>query len=218
VRPAAHPGDPPRRRGAAGRRPCLRRPQLFTVLADDWRNLLFPDATDEAFADQYAQTVTFAPLLARVENISFDGRDVSLIAQRLGKNHSLMGKALAVLTDESRGGLGVSLDSLVHVVGAVEWSALDDGSGEAFLHLYEDFLALYDPVFRQKTGSFYTPDDLVRFMVSLELVSLILPNAIQSAVGEAPLSIWPPAGLVDSHGRDGASSLDRRESSALLQI
>jgi Type ISP C-terminal specificity domain/N-6 DNA Methylase len=140
-------------------------PPLFTVLAEDWRNLLFPDATDEAFADQYAQTVTFALLLARVEGIAFNGHDVAAIAKQLGKNHSLMGKALAVLTDDSHGGLGVSLDSLVHVVGAVDWGALDDGSGDAFLHLYEDFLAIYDPKLRQQTGSYYTPNDLVRFMV-----------------------------------------------------
>ena len=36
-------------------------------LARDWRQLLFPDADDEQFADAYAQTVTFALLLARSE-------------------------------------------------------------------------------------------------------------------------------------------------------
>ncbi len=36
-------------------------------LAKDWRQLLFPDASDEQFADAYAQTVAFALLLARGE-------------------------------------------------------------------------------------------------------------------------------------------------------
>ena len=36
-------------------------------LAGDWRQLLFPDATDEQFADAYAQTVAFALLLGRSE-------------------------------------------------------------------------------------------------------------------------------------------------------
>ncbi len=36
-------------------------------LAKDWRQLLFPDASDEQFADAYAQTVTFALLLGRSE-------------------------------------------------------------------------------------------------------------------------------------------------------
>jgi hypothetical protein len=43
--------------------------QPFTGLARDWRNLLFPTASDETFADGYAQTLTFALLLARTENI-----------------------------------------------------------------------------------------------------------------------------------------------------
>jgi hypothetical protein len=76
----------------------------FTSLARDWRNLIFPEATDHAFADGYAQTVTFALLLARNEQISFDNRNVDQIAKKLGQSHSLMGKALDVLTDETIGG------------------------------------------------------------------------------------------------------------------
>jgi hypothetical protein len=36
----------------------------LTSLAADWRKLLFPDATDERFADGYAQAVTFGLLMA----------------------------------------------------------------------------------------------------------------------------------------------------------
>lgn len=35
------------------------------AVARDWRNYLFPDADNDKFADSYAQTVTFALLLAR---------------------------------------------------------------------------------------------------------------------------------------------------------
>jgi hypothetical protein len=41
----------------------------LTSLAADWRKLLFPDATDERFADGYAQAVTFGLLMARAKNI-----------------------------------------------------------------------------------------------------------------------------------------------------
>jgi len=53
------------------------------------------------FADGYAQSVTFALLLARTEGIEFAGKTVDGITHALGKTHSLLGKALAVLT--SRG-------------------------------------------------------------------------------------------------------------------
>src|SRR6266567_848430 len=50
---------------------------VFTGLAKDWRALLFPGLTDEEFADAYAQTVTFALLLARVDGIDFNGAPLS---------------------------------------------------------------------------------------------------------------------------------------------
>lgn len=141
------------------------RSPLFSLLAQDWRNLLFPDASDESFADQYAQTLTFALLLARAEGISFDGEDVGAIAKKLGKKHSVMGKALAVLTDDPDGGLHVTLDTLLNVIGAVDWDLIDDGGNSAYLQLYDQFLAVYDPELRQQTGSYYTPDPVVAFMV-----------------------------------------------------
>ena len=42
----------------------------LTNLVTDWRKLLFPSATDEAFADGYAQAVTFGLLMARARNIT----------------------------------------------------------------------------------------------------------------------------------------------------
>src|SRR5205823_2673756 len=39
-------------------------------LANDWRHLLFPGASNAQFADGYAQVVTFGLLLARAQGIS----------------------------------------------------------------------------------------------------------------------------------------------------
>src|SRR6266508_3158101 len=142
-----------------------RRTSLYRFLANDWRNLLFPGASDAAFADQYAQTVTFALLLARVEGIDLQGEDLGAIAKKLGKKHLLLGRALAVLTDDSLGDLGTSLETLVHVIGAVDWDLLRGGSRETYLWLYKDFLASYDPLLRQQTGSYYAPNEVVRYMV-----------------------------------------------------
>jgi len=64
-------------------------------LAKDWRRLLYPDATDDEFADGYAQTVTFALLLARVEEIELDKRDLRDVADDLGSSHTLMAKSLS---------------------------------------------------------------------------------------------------------------------------
>jgi hypothetical protein len=75
--------------------------RLFTGLANDWRTLLFPDLPDDEFADAYAQTVTFSLLLVRVDGIAFEGKSLLEIASQLKKRHSLMGKALSVLTEDT---------------------------------------------------------------------------------------------------------------------
>jgi hypothetical protein len=139
--------------------------ETFTVLADDWKNLLFPDATPEQFADQYAQTLTFALLLARVEGIDLDGQPLVDVARKLGKSHSLMGKALAVLTDDALDDLRGVVGILLSVVSAIDPSLFEDKSGDAYLHFYEGFLSTYDAKLRQETGTYYTPNEVVRFMV-----------------------------------------------------
>ena len=72
----------------------------LTNLATDWRKLLFPSATDEAFADGYAQAVTFGLLMARARNITLaDGLD--RVAHELRQTNTLIGAALRLLTDDA---------------------------------------------------------------------------------------------------------------------
>ena len=141
------------------------RQKVFTELSQDWRKLLFPGLTHEEFSDAYAQTVTFALLLARVDGITFDGRTLGQIAAQLGKNHSLMGKALAVLTHDAVEGRSVVVETLKRVIGAVDWDKISDGSADSYLHLYEHFLDMYDSSLRRESGSYYTPNEVVSFMV-----------------------------------------------------
>ncbi|MFE0630834.1 type ISP restriction/modification enzyme [Streptomyces sp. NPDC058864] len=143
------------------------RPPAFTTLAGDWRNLLFPETTDSEFTEQFGQAVVFALLLARVEGIVFEGDTVHGIATKLGKKHSLMGKALEVLAGESVSELETTLNTLLRVVGAVDWEALDDGTGDAYFLLYEHFLHIYDPELRIRTGSYYTPHGVVAAMTRI---------------------------------------------------
>lgn len=135
--------------------------RTFTGLAMDWRRILFPNLTDKEFADQYSQTVTFALLLARVEGVSFHGRSIGEIARLLGKKHSLMGRALAVLTDQPEEEHSVALTTMLRVLSVVDWAKFPDDS---YAMLYENFLAAYDPALRRQSGVYYTPAALVSFM------------------------------------------------------
>lgn len=141
--------------------------QPFRGLAADWRALLFPEADDERFADGYAQTVTFALLLARSEAIDLATTSLHEIGERLGEGHSLMGRALQLLTDAAATDFRVTLDLLLRVVGAVRWERVRAGRRDTYLYLYEDFLECYDAELRKASGSYYTPLPLVEQMVRL---------------------------------------------------
>lgn len=140
----------------------------LTNLAQDWRKLLFPSATDEAFADGYAQAVTFGLLMARAQGIPL-GKGLDRVAKDLRQTNTLIGAALRLLTDdaENQETLKTSLATLTRVLDAVHWSAISKGDPEAWLYFYESFLSVYDNALRKKTGSYYTPPEVVQNMVRL---------------------------------------------------
>lgn len=154
----------------------------LTNLETDWRKLLFPSATDETFADGYAQAVTFGLLMARARNISLkDG--LSNVALELRQTNTLIGAALRLLTDDAdhEKTLKTSLATLSRVLDVVDWSAVSKDDPEAWLYFYEHFLSVYDNELRKKTGSYYTPPEVVRAMVKL------VDDALQS---DRLFAIW----------------------------
>ncbi|MGW8439212.1 type ISP restriction/modification enzyme [Nocardiopsis sp. NPDC055879] len=141
----------------------------FSMLAQSWRDLLFPTADDEVFADGYAQTITFALLLARTEGIDVAGLETWKIAHQLGagKPHALMSQALKLLASSAVSSFTVTIDLLRRIIGAVQWDPIWAQREDAYLHLYESFLSVYDPDLRKESGVYYTPVEVVRNMVRL---------------------------------------------------
>ena len=146
---------------------ALQSPAL-TALAADWRKLLFPDASDEKFADGYAQAVTFGMLVARARNISL-GAGLDRVARQLSQTNSLIGNALRLLTDDANNQetLKTSIGTLTRVLDAVDWPTISRGDPDAWLYFYEHFLEVYDNRLRKMTGSYYTPPAVVNAMVRL---------------------------------------------------
>lgn len=140
----------------------------LTNLAKDWRRLLFPEANDESFADGYAQAVTFGLLIARARDIPL-GKGIDQAASALRKSNSLIGTALRLLTDdvENLKALDTSLGTMARVFDVVNWATLSKGDEDAWLYFYEHFLEVYDNTLRKRTGSYYTPPEVVKAMVRL---------------------------------------------------
>jgi len=168
----------------------------LTNLAQDWRKLLFPSATDEAFADGYAQAVTFGLLMARARDIPLSG-GLDRVAKELRQTNTLIGTALRLLTDdaESEATLKTSLATLTRVLDAVHWSEISKGNPDAWLYFYEDFLSVYDNALRKKTGSYYTPPEVVKAMVRLvdEALRSTTRFGLSEGLGSPEVTIADPA-------------------------
>ena len=169
---------------------ALKRPDSPLVqLAQDWRQLLFPDAPDERFADAYAQTVLFALLLGRSEGA--DPLTLGSAENALAAQHNLLSRALQVLTDpHARADIAASLDLLLRVVAVAPPSTLTSPD-DPWLYFYEDFLAVYDASLRKDAGAYYTPVEVVRAQVRL------IDNLLVERLGK-------PLGFAD----DGVVTLD----------
>ncbi len=167
------------------------------VAAGDWRHLLFPDASDEQFADAYAQTVTFALLLGHSLGADLLGRSPGAVAPldlaraealsraegALDVGHNLLARALRFLTDSQvRSEVASSLDLLQRVIGVAPAGTLG-GAEDPWLHFYEDFLEEYDPKLRKQAGVYYTPVEVVRAQV--RLVDDLLANRLGRRLGFA---------------------------------
>lgn len=143
-----------------------KRSEAMLSVARDWRRYLFPEASNQVFADSYAQTVVFALLLARS-----DGSDTLLLdraIQQLTGSNSLLSRALEVLTDSQlNDDIGASLNLLQRVIQAVPTGTMSHGRRDPWLHFYEDFLAEYDPKLRKDAGAYYTPVEVVQAQVRL---------------------------------------------------
>ncbi|MEV0112533.1 type ISP restriction/modification enzyme [Streptomyces sp. NPDC050844] len=164
----------------------------FTDLASTLEIDLFPTTDDRdkraTFADRYAQSVTFALLLAGSDTAGGNekalvGMSLHEVGRRLGAEHSVMGRALQILTDQVEEEFRDSLDMLVRVIDAIDWRSALAGEPGFHIHLYEHFLQEYDADLRKDSGTYYTPAPLVTEMI--RLVDEILATTLDCPDGFA---------------------------------
>lgn len=179
-----------------------RRKRPFTDLASTLEIDLFPttDVRDKraAFADRYAQSVTFALLLAASDTgnrqtTALAGMSLHEVGRRLGAEHSVMGRALQILTDQVEGEFRDSLDMLVRVIDVVDWNRVQTAEPGFHIHLYEHFLEEYDADLRKDSGTYYTPAPLVKEMIRLVDEVLVTTLDCPDGFADPGVSIIDPA-------------------------
>lgn len=134
-------------------------------LAREWRQYLFPEADDARFADAYAQTLTYALLLARLNGE--EHLTTATAADALDSGHGLLAQALRILTQpQARNEISVPVDVLERTIRAVDPARLRE-RGDPWLYFYEDFLSIYDSKLRNSYGVYYTPMPVINAQVRL---------------------------------------------------
>ena len=136
------------------------------LLANEWRQFFFPESDNAKFADAYAQTVTYAMLLARLSGAS--KLDPAEAAKTLDKNNGLLARTLELLGQpEARKELSVGFEMLQRSLEALNPHDFLKSKPDLWLYFYEDFLAAYDPKLRKDYGVYYTPREVVELQVRL---------------------------------------------------
>ena len=136
------------------------------LLAGEWRQFFFPDSDDAKFADAYAQTVTYAMLLARLSGAA--KLDPTEAAKTLDANNGLLARTLELLGQKAaRDELVVGFEMLRRSLEALDPHDFLKSKPDLWLYFYEDFLAAYDPKLRKDYGVYYTPREVVELQVRL---------------------------------------------------
>ena len=153
-------------------------------LAEHWRDILFPEADDAQFADAYAQTLTYALLLAQ-----FEGEE------GLRRQHALLADALKLLdSPDARAELQIPIDLIERAIAAVDPAALSrPDEQDPWLYFYEQFLGAYDKKLRKSRGVYFTPIEVVRCQVRLAAELLRTRFDKRRAFAEEGVTVLDPA-------------------------
>ena len=173
----------------------------FIGLKRDWRASLYPNATDEEFADGFAQTVVFALVIALSDGMDFNNIQLRDIAEGLQSKHSLLGRSLDLLTEHIKSStVGLVLETIIRTLSATDWHVISGGNQDVYLYLYEHFLDKYNPALKKKSGSYYTPAKVVMAMTRLTDQALKKYLSIPEGLSADSVAVIDPAMGTGTYG------------------
>lgn len=161
---------------------------------DAFKQVLLHDLTNHTFADMYAQTIAYGLFVARLNDTTLEDFSRQEARELISKNNPFLRQLFDYISGANLDdNLIWIVDDLVEVFRHVDLNSLLKNYGrntqmtDPFLHFYETFLENYDKVTKEKRGVYYTPQPVVRFIVST--VDHILKNEFKLTYGLADDSI-----------------------------
>jgi len=128
---------------------------------------LIRDLTEKEFADLYAQTITYGMFSARLQSPMAKGFDRKVAAEQIPKSNPFLRKLFQnIATYDLDDRLCWIVDDLAQTFNASDMSiVMKDDKHDPIIHFYEDFLTAYNPELRKSKGVYYTPHEVVNFIV-----------------------------------------------------
>src|SRR5690606_34272281 len=145
----------------------------------------------DKFADAYAQTITYGMLAARWissgESQLFTRRNLKdLLPETSAFLKDLFDKLVNSNFDKNLTWLLDDITSLLARTSVAQ--VFQDEKRDPSIHFYEDFLDAYDPQVRKDQGVYYTPDEVVSYIVRTAHASL--QNDFGLPLGLADTTTW----------------------------
>lgn len=159
-------------------------------LREKFKETLLHDLTTHTFADMYAQTIAYGLFVARLNDTTLENFSRQEARDLVSKNYPFLRQLFDYIAGASLDdNLIWIVDDLAEIIGCADLNKLFEDYGKTtqttdpFLHFYETFLEKYDKVNKKKRGVYYTPQPIVRFIVSA--VDTILKNDFKLTHGLA---------------------------------
>jgi len=163
---------------------------------------------EREFASAYAQTVTYGLLAARW--LSSDRTELRFTRRNIGgllrfASPSVRALFQRLVNSRFRPELAAALDDMIGLLAQTDLGAVFAGERDPAIHFYQDFLDAYDPQIRKHQGVYYTPDELVEYIVGTAHTAL--QERFGLALGLADPTSWAKfaaaQGLAVPAGIDG---------------
>lgn len=137
------------------------------VKLDAFKKFLVHDMSEEQFADFYAQTIVYGLFIARIYDktpATFTLQEASELIPSINPFLKKIFKQLALA--ELHSGVKWIVEELVEIFKVTDMERIMRNYGkDPLVHFYEEFLSEYNPKIREEFGVWYTPKEVVSFIV-----------------------------------------------------
>ena len=135
--------------------------RLFNI----FKKYILPDIDVKTFSDTYAQTIAYGMFLARLRDKTLENFDRKEAVELLPKNNPFLRKFFKSIADDIDERIKWGVDNLAELFRYTDLGKTLEKFDDADIHFYETFLTAYNPDLRKSRGAYYTPKEVVNYIV-----------------------------------------------------